>query len=271
MSAPAIAVLVLYVLANIGYIICFIQQRPAWKHVPSFVLSAGVVVHFISLIVLSNALGRLPIVTVFEVLTSAACLFALVYLTLESIIKDKCMGMLITPVLIIFQSISLSGITTIPGALPAQLTDLYFEIHVICMMLAYSGFAIAFIASILHVLLARELHLKRLGFFFSRIPSLELLNRLNASAATLGFIFATLGMLCGAVMAFHYWGTPLPFDPKFISFFFTWCLYCFHLVARRKLGWQGERAAWLSIIGFSCVITNVLVISIFMTKLHLYV
>ncbi len=273
-QALNIPIVLLYLLAAVTYTAYFITQKQNLKNVPTLVLLASICFHCVYIIFLAKALGRFPIFTVFEVLTSATFLFAFVYLILEFFIKDKSMGVLIIPILLIFQFIAITGIDTIPKALPPQLEQLSrvtFGIHIIFMMLAYSGFAVAFIASAMHLLLAREIHQKRLGFFFSRIPSLELLNRLNASAASLGFIFATAGMLCGFLMATQYWGNPMPPDPKFISFFLTWVLYLFHLLARRKLGWHGERAAWLSVIGFLWVTVNLFVVSLFLTKLHLYV
>ena len=45
----------------------------------------------------------------------------------------------------------------------AQVT--FFEVHVSIMLLAYSAFTISFIASLMYILLSREIHNKKLGFF----------------------------------------------------------------------------------------------------------
>jgi ABC-type transport system involved in cytochrome c biogenesis permease subunit len=266
-----ITVLGLYGISAFIYLLYFITQKQSLKQITSLVLGTAALLHFIDIIILTISFDRIPIVSVFEVLTTATFIFAVVYLVLEAFIKDKSMGVLIAPILLLFQCIAVAGIDTTPKALPPELSGISYRIHVVLMMLAYSGFAIAFIASAMHLLLAREIHRKRLGFFFSRIPSLELLDRLNSSAAGLGFAFATAGMLGGFLMAVQYWGNPMPLDPKFISFFLIWCLYCFHIFARLKLGWRGERSSWLSVIGFMCVIGTFLIVSLYLTKLHLYI
>lgn len=263
----------LYAAAAVTYGVFFVRQEKTLHALPTVVLLAGLCFHGAYITVLARALGRLPIITVFEVLTSATLLCALVYVVLELCIRDRSLGVLIVPILLVFQGIASAGIVTTPRALPPQLEQLpeaLFSVHIVFMLLAYSGFTVAFLAGAMHLLLAREIHQKRLGFFFSRLPSLELLDRLNSMAATLGLIAATGGILFGVLMARQYWGTPLPMDAKFIIFTLTWALYLFHLLARRRLGWQGSRAAWLSVVGFVWVILNFLVVSLFLTKLHLY-
>ena len=167
METLGITVISLYLLATLTYIAYFIKQGRPWDFAPSLVLALGAVLHFIYIVLLTKAIGRFPILSVFEVLTSATFLFASVYLILEYSIKDKSMGVLIAPILLFFQIIAVTGIDTAPKAMPpqlSQLSGLSFRIHVVFMLLAYSGFAIAFIASAMHLLLAREIHQKRLGF-----------------------------------------------------------------------------------------------------------
>ena len=264
-----VLVVSLYLISTISYIVYFITQRSVWKRISPSILSFGIITHFVYLFSLHNALGRLPLGTVYEFVTSATFLFAVLYLILEFYIKDNSMGVIIAPIILVLEIFSLSGIDT-SKTLDPQLTGLSFQVHVIFMLLAYSGFTLAFITSVMHLMLAREIHQKRLGFFFSRLPSLELFDRLNSSAATLGFAFATIGMLLGSFMGFKLWGNPFPLDVKFISFLLAWCIYFFHLYARLKLGWRGERAAWLSIIGFTVVLLTFLVVSLYFTEMHSY-
>jgi len=262
-------VLIVYLLSAICYLSYFISQNKTLKRISSVSLASGALLHLIYIVLLRNELNRLPLGTVYEVLSSATFLFVLLYLFLEFYIKENSMGVIIVPMILFFQAIALTGIDT-QKTLAPQLAGLYFQIHVVFMLLAYSGFTIAFIASVMYLLLAREIHQKRLGFFFSRIPSLELLDRLNSSAATLGFTFATVGMFLGFWMGIELWGNSFPLDAKFISFVIIWFVYLFHLIARLKLGWRGERSAWLSVIGFFFVLLTFLVVSFYLTTMHAY-
>jgi len=263
------SVLAVYFIASILYAITFITQREILKKASSCFLLFAVLLHLTDLVMLAIDLHRLPIGTVYEVISSTTFIFIVLYLFLERYIKEKSLGVIIVPLIVIFQAISITGIDAHKSLAP-PLTELPFQIHVIFMLLAYSGFTLAFIAGVMYLLLAREIHQKRLGFIFSRIPSLELLDRLNSTSATLGFAFATVGMFLGFWMGLELWGNPFPLDAKFISFEIIWIVYLFDLVARLKLGWRGQRSAWLSVIGFFLVLLTFLVVSFFLTTMHAY-
>lgn len=264
-------ILLIYGLATIGYVGFFVQQKKGWQWFTTPLLGLGMLLHIFAFVHIARIMGRLPIASVYEVLFSVTLLFVILYIILEFYISDKSLGVVIAPLIFLLQLVSSIGLEP-EKTLSPQLLEIgmIFQIHVIFMLLAYAGFVIAFIASVMHLLLNRELHQKQLGFFFSRLPSLELLDRMNSTAASLGLCFATIGMLLGFFMAMQLWGTPLPLDPKFISFVITWAIYAFHLYARWQLGWQGQRAAWLSVIGFTALILTFLVVSLFFTQMHLY-
>ena len=59
-------------------------------------------------------------------------------------------------------------------------------------------------------------------------------------------------------------------DPKIFIALLTWGLYSFALFARRTMGWNGRRAAWLSALGFVIVLLNFLPISYFVTTSHTF-
>ena len=43
-------------------------------------------------------------------------------------------------------------------------------------------------------------------------------------------------------------------DPKVLFAVFAWAVYSFEVLARRTMGWNGRRAAWLSAVGFDHII-----------------
>ena len=52
--------------------------------------------------------------------------------------------------------------------------------------------------------------------------------------------------------------------------FITWVVYACFLHARATAGWRGKRAAYIQILGFCCLLFNVLVVQTFVTGLHSY-
>jgi ABC-type transport system involved in cytochrome c biogenesis permease subunit len=59
-------------------------------------------------------------------------------------------------------------------------------------------------------------------------------------------------------------------DPKIFIAILTWALYSFAVFARRTMGWNGRRAAWLSALGFAIVLLNFLPVSYFVTTSHTF-
>jgi ABC-type transport system involved in cytochrome c biogenesis permease subunit len=124
------------------------------------------------------------------------------------------------------------------------------------------------------VLLFKEIKAKHLGFFYARMPSLQVLDTMNQRAIAVGWVFLTIGLLVGAL-----WASQAPThdprvqamslqDPKIFVAVICWAVYSFEAFAARRIGWGGRRAAYLSAIGFAIVLLNFVPISYFLTNSH---
>ena len=52
------------------------------------------------------------------------------------------------------------------------------------MLFAYASFALAFVLGITYVLLFKEIKAKHLGFFYARLPSLQMLDVMNGARSS---------------------------------------------------------------------------------------
>ena len=59
------------------------------------------------------------------------------------------------------------------GERPALLHSPLFTVHVLAMLFAYASFALACVLGLTYVLLFKEIKAKHLGFFYTRLPSLQ--------------------------------------------------------------------------------------------------
>jgi ABC-type transport system involved in cytochrome c biogenesis permease subunit len=152
-----------------------------------------------------------------------------------------------------------------------------FGIHVSSLLFAYASFALACVIGITYVLLFKEIKAKHLGFFYARLPSLQVLDRMNQVAIVIGWIFLTVGLIVGVVWAgqarAYAGGDPRVQamslqDPKIFGALVCWILYSFELFAARSIGWGGRRTAYLSALGFVIVLLNFVPISYFLTRSH---
>ena len=164
-----------------------------------------------------------------------------------------------------------------PGveARPPLLRSPLFTVHVVSLLFAYASFALAFVLGITYVLLFKEIKAKHLGFFYTRLPSLQVLDTMNARATGVGWALLTAGVIVGAVWAAQVHAVPDPraramsvADPKILLAVLSWAMYTFAFVARGAMGWSGRRAAWLSAIGFVIVLLNLLPVGYFLTRSH---
>ena len=121
----------------------------------------------------------------------------------------------------------------------------------------------------------KEIKAKDLGFFYDRLPPLQVLDEMNLRAVKIGWVFLTIGLIVGAI-----WASQIRpsgdlrvnamtlADPKIFIAVLSWAVYSFELYAQRAIGWRGRRAAWLSAVGFGIVMLNFVPVSYFFTNSH---
>jgi ABC-type transport system involved in cytochrome c biogenesis permease subunit len=95
---------------------------------------------------------------------------------------------------------------------------------------------------------------------------------MNSRATTIGWMFLTIGLIVGVFWAVEA-GRLAPDnssiqamslnDPKISFAALTWAVYSFAVVARKMMGWNGRRAAWLSAVGFIIVLITFVPLSYF--------
>lgn len=90
-------------------------------------------------------------------------------------------------------------------------------------------------------------------------------------AIVIGFPLFTLGGLVFAMiwaqMAWsRFWG----WDPKEVWALITFLFYAALLHLRIGKGWEGERTAWLAIVGFGIIVFNQVFVNLIVSGLHSY-
>ncbi len=223
--------------------------------------------HSVYLIALSLKLGHLPVGDVFEVLTTSAWFFVLVYVVLERRLNELTMGVFFLPIVIVLQCIA-NIFLDVNKPLASVLTNMLYEVHVALMIFAYAAFAISFITSVMYILLSREMQSKKLGIFFERLPSLEFFDKLSNQAVNIGLVLVTVGIGLGIYMGINVWEGRWALDPKLLAVVISWGIYLVHFVTRKSIGWQGRRAAIVSVIGFNWLLFSFLIVSVFFSTFH---
>src|SRR5262245_46646141 len=143
--------------------------------------------------------GHIPVAGPTSAILSFVWLLGLAYLYTEMTTDERAMGVFILPLIVALQSIPAlrPGVEDRAPVLQGPL----FGVHVSSLLFAYASFALACVIGITYVLLFKEIKAKHLGFFYTRLPSLQVLDRMNHVAVVVGWIFLTIGIAVGAAWA----------------------------------------------------------------------
>ena len=268
--------LLVYAASAVAYAAHFGRRDRRSGQIATALLVAAAVSHTFLIGMARMQAGYMPVVGTTAAISFFVWLLALAYLYTEITTEERAMGAFITPLLVLLQLIPTLD-TGAPGARPAVLESPLFAVHVSSVLFAYASFALACMIGVTYVLLFKEIKAKHLGFFYARLPSLQVLDTMNMRAVKIGWTFLTAGVAIGAVWALtvEVKTSTDPrvqamsvMDPKIFVALVSWALYSFQLLARRAMRWGARRSAWLSAIGFAVVLLNFLPVGYFLTKSH---
>jgi ABC-type transport system involved in cytochrome c biogenesis permease subunit len=272
----AVLPLTLYTCAMLAYAWHFAQRNAAVGRSATTLLVAAALSHTFVIGMQTMEVGHIPVAGATPAISTFVWLLALSYLYVEMTADERAMGVFILPLLVALQ--------TIPAFRPgveeraAVLQGPLFGVHVSSLLFAYASFALACVIGLTYVLLFKEIKAKHLGFFYARLPSLQVLDRMNQRAIVIGWIFLTIGMIAGGIWAAQALGgydavdprvqAMRVQDPKIFVALLCWFVYSFELFAARRIGWGGRRVAYLSALAFLIVLFNFVPITYFFSKSH---
>jgi ABC-type transport system involved in cytochrome c biogenesis permease subunit len=265
----------LYVVALVAYAWHFARRQPAVGRAATTLLVVAVLAHTFVIGMQTMEVGHVPVTNTSSAMSSFVWLLALAYLYVEMTTEERTMGAFILPLMVAMQAFPAFS----PGVEPRAevLEGPLFGLHVFSLLFSYASFALACVIGITYLLLFKEIKARHLGVFYTRLPSLQVLDTMNQRAVAVGWVFLTAGVIIGFVWAgqARSYGVSDPRvmamslqDPKIFTALVTWAVYSFETFAASRLGWGGRRAAYLSALGFAMVLLNFVPVSYFLTESH---
>src|SRR5437899_2899746 len=194
-----IAPLALYIAALVAYFWHFARRQSAVGRTATTLLVFAVLAHTFVIGMQTMEVGEIPVGGATSAISTFVWLLALAYLYIEMTTDERAMGVFILPLLVALQAIPAlrPGVEDLAPVLQGPL----FGVHVSSLLFAYAGFALACVIAVTYVLLFKEIKAKHLGFFYARLPSLQVLDRMNHVAIVVGWVFLTIGIIVGAIWA----------------------------------------------------------------------
>jgi len=268
MTSPLFSLaLGLYLLAAGGLIVFIIGQQK-WVFRSSFwILVAGFGCHTLFLGYGYYQLGTAPVLDLRSALSFFAWSLVGVYLIVQARFKLMVLGSFVAPLAAFLMIIS-SAMPLTAGPVKPLFKSLWLTLHVGTVFAGDALLAMAFLAAVMYLLQERQIKKKRLGSIYSRLPSLATLDHINYYAIIYGFPFLTIGMITGSIYAQVALGRYWQWDPKEVWSLVVWLLYAALLHQRLAVGWQGRRAAVMSIICFGVLLFTFVGVSLLMGGYH---
>ena len=249
-----------YAVVAMSYSIEFFRQDPFAKRVNVPLLGGLVGLHAVYLGLRMFLYQHIPLASFYEVLTSIAFALAVVYLIIETTLKDQRTGMFVLTFGFGFQTVA-SAFMTDTFEFPEVLRSPLFGVHTGAAVLGYTSFAVSAIYGVLYLLLYHDLKASRFGLVYQRLPSLDVLARMSLQAAVMGVVFLTTTISIGILWAaqkfpgFHS-------DPKFVTTVIVWLVYVGAIASHYGLKWDGRRTIYVSLFGFVFMVLSMFLVQV---------
>jgi cytochrome c-type biogenesis protein CcsB len=242
-----------YMLSTAKYFAYLFLQKNFLQRIAFYLLMAGFLSHSAYIGYGFVKLGQIPIHNLYETLSIAGWAIAGVFLIFQYKYRLKILGIYAAPLATLIMVIA-SQLPREPVQINSILKSFWIVVHVITIFIGEASFALACGVGLLYLIQEHAIKSKHHGFFFRRLPSLELLDSTGYACIVAGFTMLTLGLISGFVYAKLVWGKFWSWDPKEIWSGITWLLYAALLHQRLSVGWRGRRAAIMAIIGFVVIL-----------------
>lgn len=253
----------------------YAAERRAPARVAVALTVLGALIHGAGVVTRALGAGRVPWGNMYEFLTTGAFVAVAVFL-LVLVRRDlRFLGTFVVGLAIIMLVAASVAYWTPVGHLVPALQSYWLIIHVSIAVLSSALFTLTFAMSALQLVQSHRQKsvaaggADKLGFM-RLVPSALSLENLSYRINAIAFIGWTFTLMFGAIWAEKAWGRFWGWDTKEVWTFVIWVVYAGYLHARATRGWTGTRAAWLSIVGYLCVIFNFTIVNQFFNGLHSY-
>jgi HemX protein len=243
-----------YAGAAAAYIVHFARPRHARAATAGFwLLAAAFAIHAVAIGVGCSEFGGAEFFSLRGGLVLMVWLASGAYLLLQRFYPLPSLGAFITPFTLAVLLPALFGDPKHPEMVPETLRHPTLTVHIVTAVLGVALFGIAFGSAVMYLLQEREVKGKRFGALFSRLPSLDALDRMVQRLVRAGFVVYTVALVAGTITATAVWKSAWSWDPQQIVSLVVWLLYG-AMVQLRHSGWHGRRYAVLTLVGFVLVL-----------------
>ena len=228
----------------------------------------GLACHYVALLGRARATHTVPYHDLQGSMSLFGWLLAVTYLCLEIYHRQRTVGAFVVPIILAF----FLAATFAPehAAQPTPAHGVVFALHVTLSILAYAGFALSCVLSLMFLAEERLLRIRKMSEAVWRLPSLELLERMSHTSVLVGLVTIAVGTALGFLAVDRQAGQHWYFDPKYIVTLVVLALYAVYFRLARTAAWRGARASRLCVFNFILVVLSFTVVNLFLSSHHRY-
>jgi cytochrome c-type biogenesis protein CcsB len=281
-----------YLLCSFLFIVYFITKKTGLDGTAFTLAAFGFVFQTYALGIRWFYAGHPPWINTYEITSFFAWAIVGTYLIVNVKSNYKAFGVIVAPlafVLMGFASLQPKN----PEPLVPALQSVWLLIHVPLTILAYCGFVLSFVASILYLFKDTEMHStdasSNVRSFYNNVMekgattstsvktsqslqklTLAQLDDLSYKGVAFAFPLLTIGIITGAIWANLAWGSYWSWDPKETWSLITWLVFLIYLHGRIS-NWDARISAYISVFGFLSVVFTFLGVGYVLPFLQNYV
>jgi ABC-type uncharacterized transport system permease subunit len=264
-----IVLLIAYLATSVAYLFDFIKRTNLLNNSKRIFLFITIAIHLLYLLARTIEFDHFPITNKFEIFTVLAFAVGFSYFVLELLSDVRGTGVFIIAFSLVFQFFStvfIEDVIIVPEVLKNRLLGL----HVISALLGYSGFAISAVYGVLFIVQYKQLKTNKFGLFFSRLPSLESLEKLSYYSVIIGFVLLTFAIAIGIIWLPEAFPNASLLDPKLISTTFVWLIFGTGILAKAVGNWYGRKVIKFYLLGFLVAMLSMIFANVFANSFHVF-
>ena len=266
MEVVLLATIAAYLLSTACYLAFLFFQRSALQRTARWVLGAGFAGHTLVMVEAGLRAGHIPVNDLHGTLIVAGWALVGAFLALLMRYRLNILGVFAAPLALVI----MAAAAHLPSTLAVDkslFNNFWLVSHIVAIFLGEAALALACGIGILYLIQEHGIKAKSRGFFYRRLPSLDLLDAAGYGCIASGFVLLTVGLVTGFAYAHAVWGRFWRADPKEIWSVITWLLYAALLHQRLTVGWRGRKSAVMAIVGFAALLFTFLGVN-FLLKGH---
>ena len=217
--------------------------------------------------------GRVPWGNMYEFSITSALGVLVVFLAVSTRRDLRWLGLFIVTPVLLSLGLAVTVLYTESAQLVPALKSWWLVIHVLAAIICAGAFTFAAATAALSLLRSRAERRhpgQDVSGVLAKVPPADRLQRLTYRTLAFAFPLWTFAVVAGAIWAENAWGRYWGWDPKETWAFITWVIYAAYLHARSTVGWRGDRASVIAILGWVAFLVNYFGVNIFVNSLHSY-